>query len=727
MSTRLAGVARLGNTAETASRPNRPTRIVALIACALFAAAFIGSAQPAAAMPFIQQGGKLVGTNAVAADQGRSVALSADGNTLIVGGPADNSNAGAAWVFTRAGGSWTQQGAKLFADNAVGAANQGRSVALSADGNTAIVGGPADNAGAGAAWIFTRSGGVWTQQAKLTGSDVVGAAKQGSAVALSGDGNTAIVGGYGDNTYSGAAWVFTRSNGSWTQQGAKLVGTGAVAPDVFQGWSVALSGDGNTAIEGGYGDHGNIGAAWVFIRSGGVWSQPGAKLLGSDAAGAAEQGSAVALSADGNTATVGGSADSSETGAAWVFIRSGNSWSQQGSKLVGSDTVGLAEQGAAVALSSDGNSAMVGGSGDDSDSGAAWVFTRNNGVWTQLGSKLIGNGTVGNAYQGTSVALSSNGSTAVSGGFGDDSNAGAAWVFTRDTAATHDFDGDGKSDIAWRDLGGNIAIWLMNGAQVASSGGFGAVPTTWSIVGQRDFNGDGNCDLLWRDNSGNTAIWLLNGLQVASTAGLGSIPTAWSVAGTGDFDGDGKADILWRDSSGNVAIWFMNGTQIAATGFIGTVPLAWSIVGIADFDGDGKADIPWRGTNGNTAVWLMNGAQISSSGGFGVVPTSWSVAATGDFDGDGKADVLWRDSSGNIALWFMNGAQVASTAGIGNVPTSWTIAETGDFDGDGKSDILWVDNTGNVAVWFMNGSTISSSAGLGNVGTSWSVQSLNAE
>jgi hypothetical protein len=83
---------------------------------------------------------------------------------------------------------------------------------------------------------------------------------------------------------------------------------------------------------------------------------------------------------------------------------------------------------------------------------------------------------------------------------------------------------DGKSDITWRDTGGNVAVWLMNGAAVSSSGGFGVVPTTWSIVGQRDFDGDGKADWLWRDTSGNTAMWFMDGAQVSSSAGLGNIP-----------------------------------------------------------------------------------------------------------------------------------------------------------------------------------------------------------
>jgi hypothetical protein len=233
----------------------------------------------------------------------------------MVGGVGDNSAAGAAWVFSRSGGVWIQQN-KLVANNAVGAARQGVSVTLSSDGNTAIVGGPFDNSHAGAAWVFTRSGDVWTQQAKLVGTGAVGAARQGSSVALSSDGNTAIVGGPFDNSF-GAAWVFTRSGDVWAQQ-SKLVGTGAVGA-ALQGVSVAVSSDGNTAIVGGrVDDVSNTGAAWVFTRSSGVLTEQ-SKLVGTGAVGAAPV--FVALSPDGSTVIVGGPFNNSNTGAAWVFVR----------------------------------------------------------------------------------------------------------------------------------------------------------------------------------------------------------------------------------------------------------------------------------------------------------------------------------------------------------------------------------------------------------------------
>jgi hypothetical protein len=410
-----------------------------------------GQTQQGSLGQFTQQGSKLVGTGSVgSAEQGSSVALSGDGNTVIVGGPNDNGSAGnqpgagAAWVFTQSGGVWSQQGSKLLGTGAVGNAQQGMSVALSGDGNTAIVGGPYDNAsagnnsGAGAAWVFIRSAsGVWSQQgSKLVGTGAVGNAQQGISVALSADGNTAIVGAPGDNSQAGAAWVFTRSaSGVWSQQGSKLVGTGAVG-GAHQGISVALSADGNTAIVGGPSDNSWAGAAWVFTRSSGVWTQQGSKLVGTGGVTAA-QGWSVALSGDGNTGAVGGPGDNSRAGATWVFTRIGGLlWSQQGSKLVGTGAIGSAVQGASVALSGNGNSVIVGGYGDSSNAGASWIFTRSSGVWTQQGSKLAGTGTVGAAFQGSSVTLSGDGNTAIVGGYGDNSNAGAAWVFVQPATTT---------------------------------------------------------------------------------------------------------------------------------------------------------------------------------------------------------------------------------------------------------------------------------------------------
>jgi probable HAF family extracellular repeat protein len=142
---------------------------------------------------------------------------------------------------------------------------------------------------------------------------------------------------------------------------------------------------------------------------------------------------------------------------------------------------------------------------------------------------------------------------------------------------THDFNGDGKSDILWRNTNGDVAIWLMNGLQALSAADIGNVPTSWSIVGTGDFNGDGKSDILWRNTNGDVAIWLMNGLQALSATDTGNVPTSWSIVGTGDLNGDGYSDILWRNTNGDVAIWLMNGLQALSAADIGNVPTVWTL------------------------------------------------------------------------------------------------------------------------------------------------------
>jgi hypothetical protein len=218
------------------------------------------------------------------------------------------------------------------------------------------------------------------------------------------------------------------------------------------------------------------------------FTQQGPKLVGTGAVGTANQGISVAVSADGNTAIVGGQSDNSSAGAAWVYTRSGGVWTQQGSKLVGIGAVGPANQGFSVALSAGGNIAVVGGIADNGGIGAAWVFIRSGAGWSPHGSKLTGSDAVSASFsvdQGFSVALSADGTTVVVGGIDDNSFVGAAWVYFQPcltTAATHDFDGDCRSDILWRHSeGGSTSIWLMNGG-TATPLNLGVVPTAWTIV-----------------------------------------------------------------------------------------------------------------------------------------------------------------------------------------------------------------------------------------------------
>jgi gliding motility-associated-like protein len=366
--------------------------------------------------PNTQQGRKLVGAGNVGTSrQGWSVALSADGNTAIVGAFQDNSNQGAAWIYTRRNGIWKQEGAKLVGVGNIGASGQGESVAISADGNTVIVGGKADNNGKGAAWVYRRTDSTWTQQGKLVNAGAAAPFGMGVGVSLSADGNTALVRG------NESAQVFVRNLGIWTLQSNKLLGEGRAA---------ALSADGNTAVLGGAIESGGQGAGWIYTRSGTVWKQQGAKLVGSNHVGTSQEGGAVAISADGNTVVMGGIFDNASQGAVWVYTRSDTTWTQQGQKLVGSGGTARAYQGTAVSVSADGNMILLGGSADNSSRGASWLFTRKGGIWEQQGKRLSGKDNGGAANEGYAASLSADGTTAMAGGFGENGTVGASWVYT---------------------------------------------------------------------------------------------------------------------------------------------------------------------------------------------------------------------------------------------------------------------------------------------------------
>jgi len=381
---------------------------------------------------------------------GYDVTLSADGNTALVGadGSSDGgfANNGAAYVLVRGGSGWTEQ-QKLLASDKASDVYFGGSVALSADGNTALVGARWQPEGTakyvGAAYVFVRTTGGWTEQQKLLASDHAEFDTFGVSVALSADGNTALVGAYSkrepDGSQPGAAYVFTRSGSSWSQQ-QKLAGSDKADGDLF-GYSVALSGDGTTALIGAYGKSGGTGsyggAAYVFKRTISVWSEQ-TKLLSSDGASSDMFGFSVALSADGSTGLIGADYKSegalTHTGAAYVFTRSGSSWSQQ-QKLANSDKASDDQFGTDVTLSSDGNTALIGAYGKTGGgaifAGAAYLFTRSGSLWSEH-QKLVAIEGLTNDLFGGSVALSQSGSLALVGAQGanvSDIDDGAAYVF----------------------------------------------------------------------------------------------------------------------------------------------------------------------------------------------------------------------------------------------------------------------------------------------------------
>jgi hypothetical protein len=326
--------------------------------------------------PWLVEEGKLVATDAAAHDHfGISVAIS--GTTALVGtnhGFATVNFSGSAYVFTRTGSSWSQQ-AKLDASDAAINDHFGGSVAIS--GDTAVVGAAKDEdagSSSGSAYVFTRNGSIWTEQAKLTASDAAADDLFGTSVSVWG--NTALVGAFGDDdagSSSGSAYAFTRTGSIWTEQ-AKLTASDAAANDFF-GRSVAISG--NTAVVGADGDDDGSsasGSAYVFTRTGSIWTEQ-AKLTASDAAADDSFGRSVAVS--GNRAVVGAYLDDDgglASGSAYVFTRTGSIWTEQ-AKLVASDAAARDNFGTSVSVW--GDTAVVGASSDDDadiNSGSAYTF-----------------------------------------------------------------------------------------------------------------------------------------------------------------------------------------------------------------------------------------------------------------------------------------------------------------------------------------------------------------
>jgi hypothetical protein len=369
---------------------------------------------------------KLVSSDAQAGDRfGYSTGIS--GDTVVLGAYAEDTggaSAGAAYVFTRSGTTWTQQ-QKLVASDAQQSDSFGRNSDIS--GDTVVVGAWGEDTGgtdAGAAYVFTRSGTTWTQQQKLVASDAAASDQFGKEVVIQGD--TIVVGALQENSYKGAVYVFTRSGTTWTQQ-QKLVASDAQADDYF-GRSVAI--DGDTIIAGAAEeDTGGsaAGAAYVFTRSGTTWTQQ-QKLVASDAQASDFFGYSTAISGD--TVVVGAFGEdtgSSSAGAAYVFTRSGTTWSQQ-QKIQASDLQASDYFGRALAIG--GDTVVLTAPGVGANVGAAYIFTRSGTTWSQQ-KKITASDAASSDYFGWRTDI--DGSTVVVGApttSASSSVSGYAYVFT---------------------------------------------------------------------------------------------------------------------------------------------------------------------------------------------------------------------------------------------------------------------------------------------------------
>lgn len=339
-----------------------------------------------------------------------SVDISADGQTLAVGTPSDNKDVGATYIYVLQDRCWKKQ-AKVIGTLGVGVQKQGVSVALSADGNTLAVGGNQDNSGIGAVWIFVRNNCKWSQQESKIVDTTPGNAGQGSSVDLSADGNTLVVGAPYTSP-SGKFFVYTRSGTTWTQTASFVNLTNVIplvsptTPANSQGMVVSLSADASLLAVGA------TDTVYVYTLIAGVL-QPNPNILQPAVLGL-NYGYALDLAANGRTLAVGEYGFSSGQGQVYVYVNDNGVWTLQGLPVQGSPAVTGGAQGFAVALTADGNTLAIGSPYDGSNNGAVWIFTRSAGVWVQR-EKLVAPPLNCNAEQGASLALSSEGTHLVVG------------------------------------------------------------------------------------------------------------------------------------------------------------------------------------------------------------------------------------------------------------------------------------------------------------------------
>ena len=394
---------------RAAQKLARVSASLVLALCAAFAAC--AAAAPRLSTVRLAQSGPELPSEGGGGQYGFSIALSGDGRTALVGAPDTHVQDGTAFFYARSGSTWNQQGSAIKGSTL---SYFGQVVALSANGNVALISEPG---GVGHVWVYTRSGSVWKRQAELIGKGVGEDSGFGAVgLALSGDGNTALVGDVLFHGGVGAVWFFTRSDAGWTQDG-EFAGSGG--KDASYGQGVALSADGTTALVSRPGFHNFAGAAQIYTRSGSVW-KPGALLTGRGEGAGNGFGNLLALSADADTAFIVGQ-DLARPSKVWAFTRHGSTWTQtqlntQGPGLFSS-----------LALSADGKTALVGSRAARGGAGAVYVYTRTKTGWS-VGTTTLSTQAANGAGFGNSVAVSANAGIALVGS-AKNSDTGAVWPF----------------------------------------------------------------------------------------------------------------------------------------------------------------------------------------------------------------------------------------------------------------------------------------------------------
>lgn len=667
------------------------------------------------AMVGLQQQQKLTAADAAAGDEfGYTAAI--DGDTAIVGAYlADHggNGEGSAYVFTRASGVWTQQ-QELTAFDAASLDRFGKSVAI--HGNTAVVSAHSDDddgTNSGSVYIFTRTGNTWSFQQKVTASDAETLDNFGHSVSVFGD--TVVVGSrYDDDAgdKSGSAYVFTRSGSTWTEQ-QKLTASDAAADDQF-GWSVALSS--NTAIVGAFGndDAGSeSGSAYVFVRSGNTWTEQ-SKLTASNAAVGDQFGISVALAGD--TAIVGSplrDGAGADSGQAHIFTRSGSTWTEQ-QKLIALDAAAGDLFGHSVSIS--GDTAVVGAKGVGSAAGAAYIFTRSGNTWTQQDKLAASNAAAADEF-GNSVAVSG----------------GTVLV------------GANLADAGGADSGTASLFEQSEGSISTGSGAISITADTVNIQGTIA----GTSTLQFKPSQATSTIGIGSGSGsfLLDDTELGNLVDGFSSLTIGNaVSGSGNVNIDTATFAADVTV--AGGTiLVKSTLSLGDRNL--TLLGDTIIVKFGRSISSGDGTISLTAdrnIVLESGTSLTTIDGGIALSANANGTAIGDFDGlEADNATIASSGTGNISLiggggddlstgshygvYFHSGTSLSSTSN-GASAGKITIDGTG---GDGTSNSRGVHFTGSgagpyVSVASVNGDI--SIAGQGGDGTgngNWGIQMSNVE
>lgn len=378
---------------------------------------------------------KLVAGDAVAnAYYGRSVVVSQDGRTVAVGADGDASFRGSVYIYKRSGDTWTLQG-KLSPTGYVGSnVRFGASLALSDDGLRLAVGAYADNDVRGAVYIFEWNGATWVQQVRLTASDATAGAGFGWRAVLYASGNSLLVTAQNANSNVGAVYLFTKNGTSWTQQ-AKIVPWGGLTGTVRFGGSIALSKDQTTLFIGCNADPTNgtnAGSVFVYTWNGSSWVQS-VKILPSDGGTGHLFGINAATDASGTTLYVTATGYAG-TGAVYIYKLIGGVWVYQ-DKVLAPDGQAQDSFGFTISVTDDGNKMVVGAYVDDDmglNSGSLYLFTKSDGVWSFV-EKLYASDEGADDRFSSAVSMTPNGNLLAVSSYGKDGlylDSGSVYLFS---------------------------------------------------------------------------------------------------------------------------------------------------------------------------------------------------------------------------------------------------------------------------------------------------------